>query len=114
MTGRDQRAVGEVRVRSWAKINLGLEITSKREDGYHELVSVMQAVCLADTLIFTPSDEISVDSGVSGLAQQDDLSWKAATALRKAAGLARGVHIRAEKEIPSRAGLGGGCGGGGD
>ncbi len=108
MTGRGQRADGEARMRSWAKINLGLEITSKREDGYHELVSVMQAVSLADTLIFTPADEISVDSGVAGLAQQEDLIWKAATALRKAAGIERGVHIRAEKEIPSRAGLGGG------
>lgn len=108
MTGRDQRADGEVRVRSWAKINLGLEITSKREDGFHELVSVMQAVNLADTLTFTPADEISVDSGVAGLAQQDDLIWKAATALRNAAGIEHGVHIRTEKQIPSRAGLGGG------
>ena len=99
---------GELRVRSFAKINLGLEITGRRDDGYHEIVSVMQAVSLADTLIFTPTDEITVDSGVAGLDQRDDLIWKAATALRDAAGIERGVHIRAEKEIPSRAGLGGG------
>ena len=103
-----ERPSGEVRLRSYAKINLGLEITGRRDDGYHELVSVMQTVSLADMLIFTPADEISVDSGVAGLDQRDDLIWKAATALREAVGAEPGIHIRAEKEIPSRAGLGGG------
>ncbi len=103
-----RRSEREVRVRSYAKINLGLEITSRRDDGYHELVSVMQAVNLADTLIFIPADEISVDSGVAGLNQRDDLIWKAATALREAAGVGHGIHILSEKELPSRAGLGGG------
>ena len=98
----------EVRVSSFAKVNLGLEITSRRADGFHELVSVMQTVSLADTLIFEPADEISVESGVVGLKQEDDLIWRAAMALRKVAGTARGIRIRAEKEIPSRAGLGGG------
>jgi 4-diphosphocytidyl-2-C-methyl-D-erythritol kinase len=99
---------GAVRVESPAKVNLGLEITSKREDGFHELVSVMQTVGLADALIFEPADEISVESGVAGLKPEDDLMWRAAMALREATGSKQGVRIRAEKRIPSRAGLGGG------
>ncbi len=99
---------GAVPVESLAKVNLGLEITSKREDGFHELVSVMQTVGLADTLLFEPADEISVESGVAGLRQEDDLMWRAAMALRETTGSQAGVRIRAEKQIPSRAGLGGG------
>ena len=99
---------GEVRVESLAKVNLGLEITSKREDGFHDLVSVMQTVGLADTLIFEPADEIAVESGVPGLKPENDLMWRAARALREATGSKEGMRIRAEKQIPSRAGLGGG------
>ena len=99
---------GAVPVESLAKVNLGLEITSKREDGFHELVSVMQTVGLADTLLFEPADEISVESGVAGLRQEDDLMWRAAMALRETTGSQAGVRIRAEKQIPSRAGWGGG------
>lgn len=98
----------ELRVRSYAKINLGLEITGRRDDGYHDLVSVMQTISLADTLIFNPSDHISVDSGVPELAQEGDLIWKAAVALRDTTGTNQGIHVRVEKEIPSKAGLGGG------
>ena len=99
---------GEWRVESPAKVNLGLEITSRRDDGFHELVSVMQTVSLADVLIFEPAAEIAVESGVAGLRQEDDLMWRAAMALREATGSKAGVRIRAEKQIPSRAGLGGG------
>ena len=98
----------DVSVHSYAKINLGLEITGHRDDGYHDLISVMQTISLADTLIFNPSDNISVDSGVPGLAQEDDLIWQAAVALRHATGTHQGIHVRVEKEIPSKAGLGGG------
>ena len=93
---------------SYAKINLGLEIIGQRDDGYHDLISVMQTINLADTLIFNPSDHISVDSGVPGLAQEDDLVWQAAVALRDATGTRQGIHVRVEKAIPSKAGLGGG------
>ena len=57
----------EVRVSSFAKVNLGLEITARRADGFHELVSVMQTVSLADTLIFDPADATQDDTGPDGL-----------------------------------------------
>ena len=51
-TGRES-----VRTRAFAKINLGLEILGKREDGYHLLRSGMQTVSLADELILTKTEE---------------------------------------------------------
>ena len=48
-------------------MNLTLEVLCKREDGYHEIASVMQAISLFDTLTFRPSDEIKV------LAEIEDL-----------------------------------------
>ena len=44
-----------------AKINLTLEVLGRRDDGYHDIVSIMQTVDLADTLTFEPSASISVE-----------------------------------------------------
>ena len=44
--------------KAYAKINLTLEVIGKREDGYHEIASVVQAVSLCDTLSFQPREHI--------------------------------------------------------
>jgi 4-diphosphocytidyl-2-C-methyl-D-erythritol kinase len=109
----DTRIGGGVRVRAHAKINLSLRVLGRREDGYHDLRTVFQALALHDTLVFTPrpgsfvidcSDaRVPTDSG--------NLVWRAADLLWRRlgrAGAVRDVAVRIEKCIPMKAGLGGG------
>lgn len=97
---------------AFAKINLTLDVLGKREDGYHDLKSVMQAVSIRDDV------EIDVDTGMPWTLQcsmegipQDatNLAWKAAEAFYGVTGLTTtGLAIRIHKRIPTQAGLGGG------
>jgi 4-diphosphocytidyl-2-C-methyl-D-erythritol kinase len=97
-----------------AKINLTLEVTVRRPDGYHEIVSVMQTIDLADCVRLrrAPSLQINVSgerrSG-SPVEGSDNLAFKAAQALAEAAGILKpGALIELEKNIPAGMGLGGG------
>ncbi len=93
-----------------AKINLFLEITGKRPDGYHDLVTVMQTVSLADTLTFERSPVPGVRLTVSGNvpAGGDNLVCRAANAFFATTGAPFGVDVTLQKNIPVSAGLGGG------
>jgi 4-diphosphocytidyl-2-C-methyl-D-erythritol kinase len=96
---------------AYAKINLTLDVLGKREDGYHELASVMQTIALHDTLLFRPStrDEIGCYCDVSDLSGPDNLALRAAQLLKAVPGAAgHGVAIELRKGIPTQAGLGGG------
>jgi 4-diphosphocytidyl-2-C-methyl-D-erythritol kinase len=97
--------------RAYAKLNLGLEVTGKRDDGFHDIVSVMQVVDLWDTLTFAPSDgEITVECDHPVLASEgrSNLVWRAARLLQETAKVGKGAVIELEKKIPLAAGLGGG------
>ena len=92
-----------------AKVNLVLEVLGKRDDGYHELVTVMQAVDLSDRITLEAADVVELSSESPGVPVDGrNLAVKAATALRAAAGVTRGVRITLDKRIPVAAGLGGG------
>ena len=93
-----------------AKINLYLDVVSKRADGYHDLVTVMQAVTLCDTLYVerTEATEWSLDTGGALPADDRNLITRAANAYFEAVGERFGVTVRLEKRIPMQAGLGGG------
>ncbi len=117
-----------------AKLNLFLEILGKREDGYHELETLMVTVDILDTLIFTEenSTEIRLRCSGSGVRREgpsptagpidrvrtsaedgipagtDNLVVKAAQLLREHAGVEAGVRIALVKRIPAAAGLAGG------
>ena len=92
-----------------AKVNLVLEVLGKREDGYHELVTVMQAVDLSDRITLEDAEVLELRSRVPGVPSDgSNLALRAATALREAAGISRGVRITLDKRIPVAAGLGGG------
>ena len=95
---------------AYAKINLSLEVTGRRDDGYHNIVSVMQLVDLHDTLTFSLSDELSVqtDNPTVVLEDQSNLVWQAARLLQETAGVSKGASIQLQKRIPVAAGLGGG------
>ena len=90
-------------IEAYAKINLTLEVLGRRDDGYHDLRSVVVPVSLADTLEIEVRDGLSCDSGFEG-----DLCLKAADALAQACGVDRGAEIHVEKRIPVGGGMGGG------
>ncbi len=96
--------------RAYAKINLSLDVTGKRPDGYHEVRMVMQTVDIYDTLTFEKADEgITIDVGGSPLpADGDNLIYKAAKAVMDKCGVTGGVTISLDKHIPIAAGMAGG------
>lgn len=91
-----------------AKINLFLHIVGRRSDGYHNLQTVFQFLSVCDTLHFTLSDELKLDTPLPGVADEDNLIIKAARLLQEKTGCKKGAHIRIEKKIPMGSGLGGG------
>ena len=90
-----------------AKINLTLEVLSKRPDGYHEIRSIIQAISLADTLHFETGSEVDIESDMASWRAPDSLVSKAVMLVREAAGVSSGVAIYVEKRIPMMGGLGG-------
>lgn len=95
---------------AYAKINLSLEVIGRRDDGYHDIITVMQMVGLHDTLTFTPAEDLTIRTDLPELASEgeNNLVLKAARALREARQVQKGAHIILEKSIPLSAGLGGG------
>lgn len=88
-----------------AKVNVLLSVGERREDGLHELVSVMQAISLADTVRLAPADGLRVDGGPEG---PGNLAARAASALAALHGRAPDVAIEIDKRIPIGAGMAGG------
>ena len=104
-----------MQIEAHAKINLTLEVLGTRPDGYHELRSIVAEIPLHDDVELqdAPTGEVSVEMVGDGLEVPDvpnekNLAVRAARALQKACGVARGVRIRIVKRIPAGAGLGGG------
>jgi len=94
---------------AYAKINLGLHIHSKRDDGYHEIETVFHRIDLFDLLKFEPADRISIASSSPEIpVDESNLCWKAAAMINALAGTKHGVRITLTKSIPAGAGLGGG------
>jgi len=101
-----------INVRCPAKLNLYLEVTGKRADGYHDIETVMQTVSLYDGLVIEPCeppgailvecDDAAVPSG------PENIVHRAAAEMRRATGRTEGVRMRLSKQIPAGAGLAGG------
>ncbi len=93
-----------------AKLNLFLHITGQREDGYHELQTAFQFLDLCDELQFnvTESVEIKLLTPIVGVAEQDNLIFRAAKLLQETANVQQGVEISFNKILPMGGGLGGG------
>ncbi|MEE9602738.1 MAG: hypothetical protein V3V75_05490 [Thermoguttaceae bacterium] len=122
----------EIVVEAPAKLNLFFEVLAKRNDGYHEIETLMCPVDLYDTVCFTedPSGQVTLECssdtefGDSGSENPDvvsrgvgmgdlpsgreNLVWQAVDLLRRRAGVGGGAHLRLIKRIPAAAGLGGG------
>lgn len=90
-----------------AKLNLTLEVLAKRQDGFHEIRSVIQTISLGDTLSFQPSEKTEFKSDLPDWIAGESLVSKAASLLQKATGCSRGARIAVSKRIPLVSGLGG-------
>lgn len=94
-----------------AKINLGLDVLRKREDGYHEVKMIMQMIGLHDTLSFekVDGDSIQIESNSGKLPlDEHNLIYKAAKIFFEKTEKPFGVNIYLEKRIPIAAGMAGG------
>lgn len=97
-----------VTVQAYAKINLTLEVLHRREDGYHQIASILQSVGLCDTINASPAAELEVEAPGLDCPPAENLILKAAQLLREATGYTGGAHIHVIKRIPQAGGLGGG------
>jgi 4-diphosphocytidyl-2-C-methyl-D-erythritol kinase len=92
-----------------AKVNLFLGVGGIREDGYHEVVTVMHALELGDRITVTASKTLAVTTTPDlGVAEEQNLAWQAAIRFAETTGVGAAVDILIEKRIPHGAGLGGG------
>lgn len=101
----------EIAVKALAKINLGLDVVRKREDGYHEVKMVMQTIHLFDRLEMkkTQADEITMTTNLAFLpTNENNLVYKAAKLLKDEFAIKDGIHVRLHKHIPVAAGMAGG------
>ncbi|MBI2166426.1 MAG: 4-(cytidine 5'-diphospho)-2-C-methyl-D-erythritol kinase [Chloroflexi bacterium] len=100
--------MSSLRVKAYAKVNLGLEVLGPRPDGYHEVVTVLQTVSLWDELSVEKAETISLECDDPTLSGPDNLVVRAADAVLQAWGQKAGARIVLNKHIPTAAGLGGG------
>lgn len=102
----------EVKIKAYAKINLMLDIISRRTDGYHDLFMIMQSVGVYDTVTVkeTDSKDIRISCNNADIpTDSKNIAWKAAEAFFKDNNINnRGIEINIEKRIPHAAGLAGG------
>ncbi len=103
---------GSVTVRVPGKVNLHLAVGDRREDGYHELTTVFQAVSLVDEVTVRDADVLSLElvgEGVDDLPTDErNLAWQAAERLAEHVGRAPDVSIMIDKSIPVAGGMAGG------
>jgi 4-diphosphocytidyl-2-C-methyl-D-erythritol kinase len=98
-----------MKIKAYAKINIGLNILGKRQDGYHDLETVFHRIDLADEILLEPSSTIGFTCDSSGVPSDDsNLCLRAAHLLQQECGTLRGVQVSLTKRIPIGAGLGGG------
>ncbi|HEU0113366.1 MAG TPA: 4-(cytidine 5'-diphospho)-2-C-methyl-D-erythritol kinase [Thermomicrobiales bacterium] len=96
-----------VRIAAPAKLNLGLEIVGRRPDGYHNLVTIFQAIDLCDALTLAPAAGDAIRADLPGLADERNLAVRALERIRETAGTSAGASLHIRKRIPIAAGLGG-------
>ena len=109
--GRNRGKMDKLTLQAMAKINLGLDVVRRREDGYHEVKMVMQTVKLHDRLTFEKrkEDMLRMESSMKELPSDgSNLILRAASLLKEEFGIREGLFVRLEKQIPVAAGMAGG------
>lgn len=101
----------KLELKALAKINLGLDVLGRRENGYHDVRMVMQTIHLYDDVILEKTKEpgIHLETNLSYLpVDEKNIAYKAAKLLRDEFGITEGIRIRLKKFIPVAAGMAGG------
>ena len=101
----------KMELKALGKINLGLDVLGRRENGYHDVRMVMQTVYLYDNVILVekPNRGIEIETNLSYLPRdENNIAWKAAALLTEEFQISRGVKIILDKHIPVAAGMAGG------
>ncbi|ASM50543.1 4-diphosphocytidyl-2-C-methyl-D-erythritol kinase [Pseudoalteromonas espejiana DSM 9414] len=93
-----------------AKLNLFLHINARRKDGYHELETLFTFLNFGDTLDFSldENNQILITGDTKGIADTDNLIYKAALLLQKHTNISLGAKINLTKRLPMGGGVGGG------
>ena len=99
-----------IRGKAFAKVNLGLRVGARREDGFHDLNGIFQSIDLSDALAIAAADVDSIATSRGGPVPDgmDNLAMRAAAAVRLRAGATGSFGVTLDKSIPTAAGLGGG------
>ena len=100
-----------IRLKARAKINLGLDVIGRRENGYHDVRMVMQTVGLYDRIIMTriPEEEIRIKTNIGFLpVNENNLVYKAIMLMKNKYKLDGGIEVDLNKFIPVAAGMAGG------
>ena len=100
-----------VSLKAYAKVNIGLRIDGRRNDGYHTLKTLFQTISIHDNLILELQDERGIGFSATGLkvpTGEDNICVKAARKVLERENLKSGINIRLEKNISVGSGLGGG------
>lgn len=100
-----------IRLKARAKINLGLDVIGRRDNGYHDVRMVMQTVGLYDRIIMTriPEDDIRIRTNIGFLpVNENNLIYKAIMLMKNKYGFSGGVEVDLNKFIPVAAGMAGG------
>lgn len=102
--------MNEIVLESYGKINLGLDVLYKKENGYHEINTIMQQISLKDIVTIRDNKKgIIIESNNKDMpVNSENLVYKAWKAIKEKTGIKRGIHIKIHKNIPMAAGLAGG------
>lgn len=102
----------KIQLKAYGKINLGLDVIRKREDGYHDLEMIMQSVGVYDDVMITKTEnpnEIKVETDAMVLSNgKDNLAYMATKMLLDEFGIHQGIKIHINKRIPIAGGMAGG------
>ncbi|MCL5102814.1 MAG: 4-(cytidine 5'-diphospho)-2-C-methyl-D-erythritol kinase [Armatimonadetes bacterium] len=103
----------EIRLFSYAKVNLTLEVSGLRTDGYHDIDSIVQLIDIADELVLTKIGDLAIEVTVDAPevpSGRDNIVYAACREFFEGVGFRAGVRCDLTKSIPAQAGLGGGSG----
>src|SRR5215207_5106724 len=98
---------GRIAIDAPAKLNLGLEVIGRREDGFHEIATIFVAIDLFDRVTLSPADDLELSCDDDSLGTEENLAFRALRLLRDETSYPGGARIDLCKRIPAAAGLGG-------